>query len=279
MKRILVMLFLLFASACAVGADPPDNGIYLREQGDPAPWIMSQDGQKLFYGARQDIKVQESALVSQDNANSGFYLSLTVPYNAAIDASTYILIVDGTAYRQSGSGASQEETSSISFYIAGEDKARQVAAYFGTPLLYRRHPRHALLVSFTPAQQEFSVGAEVTVTLRIANVGTNQIAFMQGGRNRAERDNQYVFAARYRGKQVEDIGSSDDFGGMAVRCILKPGEVFEDEISLSKWFAFAEPGMYEVHGAYYMAFVDPDADSWRTTWEDYASADFFVTIK
>ncbi len=273
------MLLLLFASACVVGADPPDDGIYLREQGEPAPWIMSQDGQKLFFGARQDVEIRESELVSQDNANSGFYLSLTVPYNAAIDSSTYILIVDGTAYRQSGSGASQEEESSISFYIAGEDKARQVAAYFGTSLLYRRHPRHTLLVSFIPAQHEFPVGTEVTVTLRIANIGTNQIAFMQGGRNRAERDNQYVFAARYRGKQVDDIGSSDHFGGMAVRRVLKPGEVFEDEISLGKWFAFAEPGMYEVHGAYYMAFVDPDADAWRTIWEDYASADFLVVIK
>lgn len=279
MKRVFAMLLLLFAGACAVGADSPDNGIYLREQGEPAPWIMSQDGQKLFFGSRQDIKVQKSELLSQDNANAGFYLSLTIPYDAAIDSSTYVLIVDGTAYRQSGSGALQEKASSISFYIAGEEKAKQVAAYFGTPLLYRRHPRHNLLVSFTPAQQEFPVGVEVTVTLRIANVGKNSISFVKGGRNRASRDNQYVFSARYRGKQVEDIGSSDHFGGMSVKYVLKPGQVFEDEIGLSRWFAFAEPGMYEVHGAYYLAFTDLDADSWRTIWEDYASADFLVVIK
>jgi len=63
---------------------------------------------------------------------------------------------------------------------------------------------------------------------------------------------------------------------------LSPGEVFEDKISLSKWFAFDKPGMYVIHGSYYLDFHDPDAESllwWRTIWEDYASAEFTVRIK
>ena len=38
-----------------------------------------------------------------------------------------LLIVSGTAYRQSGSGSSQKATSSLYFYISGNDNAKQVA--------------------------------------------------------------------------------------------------------------------------------------------------------
>lgn len=278
MKRFVTTL-LLFVSTSVLGADQPDDGIYLRAQGKPAPWINSQDGQKLFLGIKQTLKIKKSELFSQNNTNTRFYLSVTIPYDESIGPSTYILIVAGTAYRQSGSGASQKKTSTLSFYLSGEENAKQVSEYMKTPLVYRRHPRHNLRVSFTPTEQEFGVGDEVTATLRITNVGTNSVSFMKGGRNRAARDNQYVFSARYRGKQVEDIGTSYHFGGIAVRHVLKSAEVFEDKISLSKWFSFDKAGMYEVHGSYYLNFNDPDAESWRTIWEDYVSADFIVRIK
>lgn len=257
----------------------PNDGIYLRSQDDSAPGIMSQDGQKLFLGARQDLEIQKIELFSWNNANTRFYLSVTVPYDENIGSSSYILIVAGTAYRQSVSGSSQEKTSSLSFYISEEENAKQVSRYMKTPLVYRRHPRHNLLISFAPTKQEFSVGDEVTVTLRITNVGANSISFMKGGRNRAARDNQYVFSARHNGEQVDDVGTSYHYGGLAVRWVLEPGEVFEDKISLSKWFAFDKTGTYEIHGAYYLDFNDPDAESWKTIWEDYVSADFFVRIK
>lgn len=84
---------------------------------------------------------------------------------------------------------------------------------------------------------------------------------------------------RHQGKQVEDIGTSYHNGGMATRRVLKPGDAFEDTISLSKGFPFAAPGMHEVHGSYYLAFKDPETDSGETIWEDYASADFMVTVE
>ena len=207
MKRIATALLALM-STCALGADQPDDGIYLRADGEPAPWIVSQDGQRVFLGARQDLKMQKAELFSQDNANTRFCLSVTVRYDKAIGPSTYVLLVRGTAYRQAGSGASGEETSSLSFYISGEDKAKEVSKYLTVPLRYRRHPRHTLLVSFTPTKQDFSPGEELTATLHIKNIGTNSVSFTKGGRNRAARDNQYVFSARHQGKQVEDIGTT-----------------------------------------------------------------------
>jgi hypothetical protein len=190
MKRFFATL-LLFVGTSVLGADQHDDGIYLRAQGEPAPWIKSQDGQKLFLGTKQTLKIQKSELFSQNNGNTRFYLSVTIPYDESIGPSTYILIVAGTAYRQSGSGASQKKTSSLSFYISEEKKAKQVSEYIKTPLLYRRHPRHNLLVSFTPTEQEFSVGEEVAATLQITNVGTNNISFMKGGRNRAARGHPF----------------------------------------------------------------------------------------
>lgn len=117
MKKIAAAL-VMFANACAVGADQPDNGFYLRTDGVPASRILTQDGQKLFLGARQDLKVLRGDLFSQDNANTRFYLSVTVPYDKSIGPATYLLCVNGTVYSQTGSGASHEETSSLSFYIS-----------------------------------------------------------------------------------------------------------------------------------------------------------------
>jgi hypothetical protein len=275
---------LLLVGACALGADQPGDGIYLWSKDGSAPPITSQAGKKLFLGARQDLKIQSRDLSSRNNANTRFDLSLTLPYDKNIGPSSYILIVSGTAFEQIASGAtqedaSQEKTSSISFRISGEKSAQQVSQYLKTPIVYRKHPRHNLLVSFTPTKQEFGIGDEVTATLRITNVGTNTISFLQGGRNRAARDNQYIFCARYKLQQVEDIGTSGHFGGLGIWRVLKPGEVFEDKISLSKWFSFDKAGTYEVHGSYYLDFNDPDDDSRRTIWEDYVSADFIVTIK
>jgi hypothetical protein len=274
-----ILTTVLFASVLTLHAAEADDGIYVRSPVTSARMIKAQDGSELGLGEQRTLEIRKAELSSQDNANTRFHLYLTVPYDANLDPSSYVLVVGGTGYQLSGSGSSQNESSSLSFYVSGDEKTKQVAKHFGIPLRYRQHPGHLFQIDFAPTKQEFEIGEDVTVNLRITNVGTNAVSFMKGGRNRAARDNQYVFNARYGGKQVEDIGTSYHFGGLAVKRVLKPGETFEDAISLKKWFSFESAGIYEVHGSYYLDFNDPVDASWKTIWEDYVSADFIVRVK
>jgi hypothetical protein len=102
---------------------------------------------------------------------------------------------------------------------------------------------------------------------------------MKGGRNRALRDNQYVFTAYLSGEQVPDIGSSAHSGGLAVPVVLQPGAAFEDTVSLNLWFDFSEAGRYEIHGMYRLGFVDPASRPLLPFWRDFASAEFTVAIE
>ena len=278
MTRFFTSLLLL-VSVAILGADQPDNGIYLRIREETAQSVMSQDGQKIYLGKKQELTILKSELLSENNANDSFLLELTLPYDENLKPDSYIVIVAGAAYAQSESAELyNKEMSLIRFRFSGNENAKQVSEYLKTPVVYRMHPQYSLRVLFIPSKQKFNIGEEVTATLQIANVGTKILAFRKGGRNRAARDNQYIFSAYLNSRQVKDIGSSFDFGGASGSRVLKPGGVFEDKISLSKWFAFDKAGIYVIHGSYYLAFTDPGAKSCKTIWEDYVSADFTVHI-
>lgn len=220
-------------------------------------------------------------MTSRNNWNDSFYLRADVPYDKSLEKTPWnILVVNGKAYEQDSLGSMMDKKTSLLEFrsIPGEQK-EDVARFFSIQPYLRKHPGHQLAVRFIPQMGEFLQGEDVIVILIIKNVGTNTVVFDQGGRNRADRDNQYVFSARYDGKQVEDIGSSHHLGGLGTLRILKPGDTFKDGINLNKWFSFAQPGLYEIHGSYYLEFKDPaDNRPLRTIWEDYISADFAIRI-
>lgn len=276
-QLFVAMLFLVVATAH--GADTPADGLYLSVEGTSAPSVRSQDGRMVFLGEQKKLQLLEKELLSEGNANTSFALSLTIPYDAGLTPSTYVLAVAGTVYRQTSSGASGEKTSSLHFPISGEDRAGEVARYLNIPIERFRHPGHRLHVTFTPTKQSFSRGEQVTAILRIVNLGTEPVAFMKGGRNRAARDNQYVFTAYRWGEPVPDIGSNAHSGGLSVQIVLQPGAAFEDTVSLSLWFDFKEAGLYEIHGSYHLGFVDPGTRPFLPFWRDFASADFTVAIE
>jgi hypothetical protein len=247
------------------------------------PWssvaVMCQDGTAVAVGDARTFEILRADLSATDNASERFHLSVEVPYEPALDDGPWhVLWVDEVAYRQTSLGSSQDRSHSLGFDIRGRENAEAVGAHFSVEPRYRRHPGHRLVVEFVPNQDEFEPGGDVRVTLRIRNVGERTVAFQQGGRNRAPRDNQYVFSGELACEPIPDIGSRCHFGGLSAVRRLEPGEVFEDEVDLSDWFAFDRPGTYQLLGSYYMAFCDPEDDSWWTIWDDYATAEFVVAV-
>ena len=256
------------------------NGFYEITNNNPRISIALESGKIVGVGREKKFDIQGATLISQDNWNDIFYLGVDVPYDKSLEkVFWHILVVNGKAYKQDSIGSTMEKKSNFGFKCIPGDQAEDVARFFSIQPYLRKHPGHQLAARFIPQMGEFLQGEDVIVILRIKNVGTNTVVFHQGGRNRAARNNQYVFIARYDGKQVEDIGSSYHLGGLGTLRILKPGDTFKDGINLNKWFSFAQPGRYEVHGSYYLEFNDPaDNFPWQTIWEDYISADFTIRI-
>lgn len=274
--KTTIIIVLFFVCAGHLAANQFKDGIYLIANEKSSSEITTQSGNKIFVGDKISLKIKESRLISTNNQNTDFNLYLTLPFNKKISDFSHIIIVNNKAFQQTSSGSSAGISSSISFNIVGEINAKKVAQYFKILVNSRKHPQHNLLISFTPIKKYYFIGDIVFAKLRIVNVGANTISFDKGGRNRAARDNQYIFSAQYGGKQVKDIGSNNHFGGLSNRIKLKPKGVFEDKINISKWFKFNKVGAYEIHGSYYLRFNNPNEKFSRTIWEDYVTADFIV---
>ena len=136
-----------------------------------------------------------------------------------------------------------------------------------------------MLVEFITDKAEFSVGEPVTARLRITNIGDTEFAFIQGGRQRGPRDNQFAFSAEFVGsKMMPDIGDPRNWGGLGSSVTLKAGQSHDIKVDLAKWFNFKESGTYNLRGSYHMNFVNPDFYT-HTLWDDYACAEFKVRIK
>ncbi|MEK7468445.1 MAG: hypothetical protein AAB074_13630 [Planctomycetota bacterium] len=273
MKTMLLVLGL----ACAALAEAPDDGVYVRSEAKDAKKAVAPDGREVGLGEKCAFEIQEARITSQDNPNREFWLTLKVPFAEGLDTFRHVLVVKGRAWLQTGSGTEARTASWLDFPISGKENAEAVAAHFKIKPALRTHPGHLLAVSFVPKQKEFDADGAKIVTLRIENVGSKTVFFQDGGRNRAARDNQFVFRATDGDKVLPDIGSDAHLGGLSVIRELKPGEIFEKEIDLAKWFALEKPGVAFVHGSFLLEFSE-SREYKHTVWEDWATAEFLVRI-
>lgn len=276
--KVSAAFLLLVVGSTVLGANRLEDGFYASAENESGVPIVGQDGTKYYLGDRKVVEIEPVELYALDNGNTQFRLSLRVPHDVYANGPWPILVVDGIAFKPNGSGSNADQTSWLMFPMSGLPRAEQVAKDLATPLFRREHPGYALRVTFAPSKEKFVVGEDVTVTVRIENVGDDTISFVCGGRNRAARDNQYIFSAYLRNEQVPDIGTTMHFGGLSSVRSFGPGEAFEHTVNLKKWFAFDQPGRYEIFGLFYLEFKKPGTLRGRTIWEDYASADFTVTI-
>jgi hypothetical protein len=270
---------LSFSLVGAAQGQPPPDGFYLRSSEEPVAYVSSQRGETISLGPAQEVAIRGSRIRSEDNANSQFWISLEVPYEVHLQAQSYVLVVANLAYPWAGSGGGNG-VYEIDFRVFGADRALGISQFLSTPIQYKRHPGHQLLVTFAPTAPSYRVGDEVRAKFRIENIGGNPIAFMRGGHSRGSpRDNQYTFSARFLDEQIADIGSSDHFGGLVGKHTLAPGDAFQEEVSLDQWFDFTAPGRYEVIGMYDLPLFDPGDEIFWPIWTDYAVGKFTVTVE
>ena len=78
MKRFFTSLLLLVGVAI-LGADQPDNGIYLRIREETAQSAMSQDGQKIYIGKKQELKWFAFDKAGIYVIHGSYYLAFTDP--------------------------------------------------------------------------------------------------------------------------------------------------------------------------------------------------------
>jgi hypothetical protein len=275
MKNLLVLAGL--ALALPAFAEAPADGLYVLFDGKSEQRVKGADGREFGIGSRLGPEVQEAKLRSIDNANTEYWLQLTFAFGELQGMSQMILVVNGTGYPQASSGSDAGKSESLGFPVSGRENAKAVAEHFKIKPVLRAHPGHQLAVTFVPSQKEFAAAGPKMVTLRIENVGAKPVFFQAGGRNRAERDNQFVFRATDGQKPLPDIGSDNHFGGLSVIRELKAGEVFEQEVDLAKWFAFEKPGIFTVHGSWLLSFFE-SREYTHVAWEDWATAEFVVRV-
>lgn len=258
------------------------DGVYVITDIEGRPSIESQAGRSYHIGGLLDVSDAEIVLGSNNNTNDVFYLRLKFPYSyrAQFDRNRYVLAVDGVAYYFSGRSSSVDSHADISTTILGVEAKDKVANFFDCPVTYKRHPGHQFLVDFESDQKVYTSGEGITVTLKLTNVGKHPIAFMKGGRNRAARNTQFIFSG-FHGfdEPLIDVGTNSNMGGLAFPVILLPGEVFEDEVNLSKWFEITKAGYYSIHASYFLQFVEPKPRSAEYIWQDYVSGDFMFSVE
>lgn len=280
MSALLFSIAALFMAAQAESSDL-DDGFYLITADTTAPSVTTAGGWTVHVGEPTTVSLVQATLRSQDNWNQRFQLDLEVPQaptGTEEPPQWRVLVVNGTAHRQlsAGSGTAPGR-STMGFTVFTRADANAVAGYFQVQPRLRRHPGHQIAVRFEPPTDPARPGEAIAVTLQIENVGSRPIIFQQGGRNRAERDNQYDFIARRLGRALPDIGTSMHFGGLSHNVTLEPGEVFADSVDLAKWFTFNEAGVHDVLGTYVMALKGP-ADFVFTVWEETVAAPFTLEV-
>jgi len=223
-------------------------------------------------------KVGEVTLASQANDNRHYSLSVRAATTFSLPCTQIRLMVGTASVRFNSQGMSGAGYTSMETTINDPDLVPQVARYFNAKVMKRRHPGHRMLVEFL-TEPNYAAGRSVVVTLRITNVGDAPFAFMEGGRQRGARNNQFAFSAECDNKMIPDVGNPVNYGGMASPVALRPSQSHEIKVDLAKWFKFDQDTTCKISGNYHMELIAPDDKSLFTIWEDCACAEFNLEIK
>jgi hypothetical protein len=265
------------------------DGLYYIASGESAPTVAGDDGTVVHLGPQAETLILKSHVYSENNANTDFEVRLDTS-NYATDPKTgspvksFILRIGDRGYAWAGGGGTSGNHNLMWFKIHNRPEAEKAAKSLSVECGLRNPPGCKFSVQFDPTQPVFYTNGPVKVKFEIKNLDDRAFAFQHGGQQRGYRDNQFGFRAMLFDKPVADTGNPMNFGGLCGLVNLGPGQVFDDQVDLKKWFNFDKTGTYRIHGFYLLDFYQPDKTDgsfmpWNLLWSDYASADFTVVVQ
>lgn len=258
MNRIILFTTLSFLPAITlIGTD----GIVLRSTGELLP-----------------IKIDRAKLVSRANDNSQLRLTLDRNKPFPHEYSKLALSIAGKIIPFTSGGYHSPTNHTAGTAIHCSELADKIATHFHIKPVLRTHPGHQLIVQFKPEQQAYATNGSIWIQLHIRNVGSKDFTFLQGGRQRGHRDNQFAFSCEHFDRMLPDIGNPMNFGGIGSFAKIEPGKSHTVRVDLTKWFKFEKPGSYSLRGSYYLEIVNAVGDG-KTIWEDIVADEFTLNIR
>jgi hypothetical protein len=298
---IIIAAFFTWIAVQAEQVSTEDDGLYYLSS-DPAapeartePEIWTDGAVTIRVGEKASIEILKAFVYSENNANTEFGIRLNtsdypVDPKSGKPSNPVVLKVGNHWYSCFGwGGKSGGPDNFLVFKAHNQDDAEAIAKSLAVPCHLRFPPGYKMFAQFLPLKTAYGTNEPIVVTFKIQNLDERTIIFQRGGMQRGLRDNQYGFRAQLSNrtglhKAVPDVGNAMSFGGISGHVPIKPGETFEDQIDLKKWFPFDQAGNYYIHGFYYVEFYRtmPDKDTFSPAtelWSDYLSADFTIVVK
>ncbi len=149
MKAFRFIALTIFSGTAV--AQSVEDGLYELSDKETERAVVSIDGASHWLGKRFEITLDEKLVVSLDNDNERFQLTLRYRSDSIENISVarllesgeasaqfprLVLVIDDTRYVNSGSSIGSGQEAAF-FYIAGAENAERVAAFFGTEVRYR----------------------------------------------------------------------------------------------------------------------------------------------
>ncbi|TWU37855.1 Methicillin resistance mecR1 protein [Novipirellula aureliae] len=219
--------------------------------------------------------------IANDNTRFRIDLKAAGPFAEGEGIGHMALVIDGLCTTVwSHSDPDKQHRMDLSSQVVGNEAPARFAAELGIEPKLRRHPGHKMEVRFSPTKPAFKLGEPVILRMEVKNVSDKNFSFVDGGQQRGPRNNQFGFTA-FRGSgngpEVPDTGDPSSAGGKLRFITLEPGQVFEKEVDLTKWFDLAQPDIYKIDGRFEMV-INKDAGQHLFGWDDMATGTTLVTI-
>ncbi len=271
------------AKRCLAKIDPPNlNGVYsIRGINSTEPGVevsrSDADGTLvLLHRLTDNFGTATMASIANDNSRFRINLKAAGPFAEHPGISHFALWIDGLCVMVGAhSNLDKDRRMNLTawLWLDGKEVPARIAAKLGITPALRKHPGHKMTATFSPAKRAFGPGEPVVLNMEIKNVGGESFSFGDGGRQRGARNNQFGFTAFRRGgdgPEVPDTGDPMHWGGKGSFITLKPGEVFQKQIDIAKWFDLAKPDTYKINCRFEMEISG--------NWDDVAQGTAMVVV-